>query len=229
MYKNISYFSFQEILDYIANAHPIEDVTLPAFPHDGNCSDNWFSSICADIGLQVNLTGLDPSSTIITPTKCISYMNEVLFNVYNRHADEYLVKKVTCTEVPDYSEEVVTDPIVVKALSKLINIFELTGPKYIPIIFQFEKNYAEPLKKLESESESFSRFNDTPQNEIDEVDFNSGSYASNMGKSKNVSKVDSGSVSAKLKEMREAWRSIILDWSNEFDQAFIDPYQIGGE
>ena len=49
-----------------------------------------------------------------------------------------------------------------------------------------------------------------------------------MGKNKSVSKVDSGSPVARMDELRTKWKSIILEWSNNFDMIFIDEYQLGG-
>lgn len=102
-----------------------------------------------------------------------------------------------------------------------------TAPKYIPLLYQYVQNYENPFKMLESISESFNRFNDTPQNVQDEVDFNTEQYATTMGKSKNVSQVDSASVLTHLEELKDKFRSVILDWSNEFNRLFISELQLG--
>ena len=95
------------------------------------------------------------------------------------------------------------------------------------MLYEAKQLYEDALKKLESESESFSRYNDTPQNEQDNVDFNSEAYATNMGKNKSLTKVDSGSPVARMDELRTKWKAIILEWSNNFDMIFIDEYQLG--
>lgn len=209
-----NWYTFREIL----NIYP----ELAPTPNSINNTDNWFDEMLQEAGLGVNLVGIDTDGSHITDEKISQYIDDIMNVVFDRQHDNYLYKVVLeCGE--DYE---LTEDDFKKAMNKIINVFNLTAPKYIPILYQYERNYENVLRKVESESESFTRFNDTPQNEMDDVDFNTEAYASNMGKSKNVSAVDSNSIPLQLKELQENYKSIILEWSNEFDQIFIDEYQL---
>ena len=217
MMKITKWFTLQEVLnEYIIN--------VPQFPNrkpTAELLDNWFLTIIDYADMQVRYVGIKSGSTTIKEADVKRYIVAVTNIVYDRQSDNYMYKVET--DDPDYTLD--SDDFR-KAMHKFINILNLTMPKYIPILYQYEKNYEDMLRKVESESESFSRFNDTPQNEQDEVDYNTEDYATNMGKNKSVSKIDSNSLPNKLKELQENFKSIILEWSNEFDMMFIDEYQL---
>ena len=220
MMKTTKWFAFDEVLhitpyDLLA---PSPNKT-PALPN----IEKWFLNMLSVAGLQVRYVGIKSNGSIIKTADVEDAINQVTNIVYDRQHDNYMYKVEDCE--PDY--ELTADDFK-KAMNKFINVLNLTMPKYIPILYQYKQNYEDILRKVESESESFARFNDTPQNEQDEVDYNTPEYATNMGKNKSVSKVDSNSLPLKLKELQENFKSIILEWSNEFDMIFIDEYQLGG-
>lgn len=208
------WFTFKEVLDVYPAYAPVPNVTNET---------NWFLSMLSSAGLTLRYSGIKYNGTIIKEADVKKYIDAVTDVVFDRQHDNYIYNKEM--EVVDYQ---LTSDDFKKAMNKFINIMNLTMPKYIPLLFQYEENYQDVLRKVTSESESFSRFNDTPQNEQDEVDYNTDDYASTMGRNKNISKVDSNSVPLKLKELQENFKSIILEWSNEFDMMFIDEYQLEG-
>ncbi|MBR3917173.1 MAG: hypothetical protein IKJ59_00350 [Clostridia bacterium] len=217
MFMKNKWFTFQEVLN-----------VYPAFAPSPNSStnpENWFLSMLSQAGLKVNYAGIKSDGSIIKQADVKKYIDSVMTIVFDRQHDNYIYKVVlNCDE--DLSE--LTEDDFVKAMNKIINVLNLTMPKYLPIIYQYEKEYQDPLRKLESESESYTRHNDTPQNEQDEVDYNTPDYATDMGKSKNIAKADAGSVAERLRELQDKFKSIILEWSNEFDPVFIDEYQLEG-
>lgn len=213
------WFTFQEVLNqYIIN--------VPQFPNrkpPAELLDNWFLTIIDSANMQLRYAGIKNNGATIKEADVKKYIIALTNIVYDRQHDNYFYKK----ENVDPSYELTIDDFRL-AMSKFINVMNLTMPKYLPMIFEAEQLYQDTLKKLESESESFSRYNDTPEDEQDEIDFNTSAYASNMGRSKNVSQVDSGSPVARMDELRTKWKSIILEWSNDFDKLFIYDYQLGG-
>ena len=223
--KRTKYYSFQEVIDLLALQYPIEDVNYPSQPNSANTSDNWFSKTVNELGLKLDLVGFKASSTIIPSNVIENFIDALIRNVYDRHNKDYIAE--VHHDYYGYDDENLDlEEAKDLAFNKLINVINLTAPRYIPIMVSYVNNYEEPIKMLESISESFSRYNDTPQNEQDEVDYNTPDYATNMGKNKNVSKIDSGSVIERLKSLTESFRSIILDWSNEFNQLFLNDLQL---
>ena len=223
MQKTIKYYSFQEVLVYFMD----EGSEIPSSPNQrySPSEKSWFMNLVSDANYKLNLVGFKASSTIIPQATIGEFISELIDIVYNRHANDYIAEVIhSCLDVVD--EQVDRAKAADMAMNKLINVINLTAPRYVPILLSYVNNYEDPIKMLESISESFSRFNDTPQNEIDEVDYNTPAYATNMGKNKSISKVDSGSVIDRLNSLIEKFRSIILDWSNEFNQLFLNDLQL---
>lgn len=223
MMSKINYYSFKEIVDFLSDNVPIENVTYPSYPNDVDASADWFSKLLDDSPFTMRFVGFKASSTIIPASTIIAYVNNLINIVYDRHAYDYIAKYIGNVEDMESSDWY---ELVSIALNKLINVINLTAPKYIPLLYQYVQNYEDPIKMLESVSQSMNRFNDTPQNSQDEVDYNTADYATNMGKSISESKVDSGSVLDRLEALKDKFRSIILDWSNEFNQLFIADIQL---
>ena len=220
MMKITKWFTFEEVLNVAP--YGLVAPTPNQKPADTQ-HENWFLGMLSTANLQVRYSGISGNGSVIKEADVKGFIADVSNIVFDRQHDNYMYKVEDCA--PDY--ELTSDDFK-KAMNKFINVMNLTMPKYIPILYQYKKNYEDILRKVESESESFARFNDTPQNEQDEVDYNTPEYATNMGKNKSVSKVDSNSLPLKLKELQENFKTIILEWSNEFDMIFIDEYQLGG-
>lgn len=224
MISKIKYYTFQDVVDFLSDNYPISQVTYPSYPHQSDASSDWFSKALDEVNLKFSIIGVKANSTIITADTIKGYINDLIMCVYNRHRNDFIVSQEKYIwDESDFDEEAAC----MSALEKLLSVINLTAPKYIPLMYQYVQNYEDPIKMLESISESMNRYNDTPQNEQDEVDYNTPAYATNMGKAKNVSKVDSGSVLDRLEALKDKFRSIILDWSNEFNQEFIADIQIG--
>ena len=215
MMKKINWYSFKEVLQ-------VFPLLCPSYQNEKRETSTWFLSMLNDANLDLRYVGIKSNSTKITSEKIQSAVNLLAEILFDRHANDYLYKLEL-----NYNENHTLDVNDFRsAMSKVINVINLTMPKYIPLLEEILDKYENPLKQLESESEGFSRFNETPQEEIDSTDFNSGDYATTMGKNKQVSKVDSGSVVARIKEFQDDWRSIALLWANEFEGVFIEDYQL---
>lgn len=213
--KKTNWYTFKEVL----GVYPL---LCPNYQNEKRESSTWFMSMLSDANLDLRYFGIKSNSTLITSTKIQNAVNLLAEILFDRHANNYIYS----VELDFNSSYVLDINDFRKAMSKIINVINLTMPKYIPLLEEVLKNYEDPLRKLESESEAFSRFNDTPQEEIDTTDFNTGDYATTMGKNKQVSKVDSGSIVARVKEFQNEWKSIALLWSNEFEGVFIEDYQL---
>ena len=205
----INYYEFQEILD-------IYPAQAPDHPHDKNLSATWFTDMLSASDLKVNVNLLDSSITDATITAILNYLMTI---IYERHHADFLYKVITSWN-ETYSLD--TDDFKI-AMNKVLNVLELTIPRYIPIFIQNKVYSANPVAKISSTNMSRTRFNDTPQ---DEGEYNDEEHATNVSRTISESEVDSGSIMERLDAMFKGFRSIILEWSNEFNQLFLKEEQI---
>ena len=208
--KERLYFSYQEILDFLDyNEHP-------QFPNDKSMAESWFTDMLDDSPFEFAVYTL---SEFFSNELINAIVNALMGIVYNRHAYDYLAyKEILCGE----SEEI-DDKVLIQAFSKLINVLNNTLPKYVPILQQNEIYSTDPVAPIKSESAGETRFNDTPQN-IGE--YGDSEHTTNISNSKSESVVDTGSIMERLDELFKNSRSIILEWSNEFNQCFLKEEQI---
>ena len=213
------YFSFQEIID----AFPvIADTTYPSQPNDNDASSNWFTKVIADasINLKYAIEGL---ASTYTAAAISDIVNALMNIVYNRHAEDlvYSVSKMfDGDEEFNYS---LTSADISRVLSRIINVLNNTAPRYIPIFTKNKDYSSDPVAAISSHTEGVSKFNDTPQNI---GDFGDEDHTTNISASSSDSSVDSGSIMERLTAMFDNWKSVILEWSNEFNQLFIKEGQV---
>ena len=198
-----------------------EEIPNNAKPEETNSNhnpDNWFKNLLSDMELQYNLVGIDVSNATFK-TLCENIINELMTIVYNRHHEDYIYEKTL-----NWNDNVIltyTDSM--KAVCKLINVLDMTSAKYIPILLANKSASVDLLKPMKSSSVSTNRFNDTPQ---DGGDYDDDNHATNVSKNESVTTADSGSLAMRLDEIFKNYRSIILEWSNEFNQLFLKEEQL---
>lgn len=204
------YFTYQDILDFIDyDGHP-------QFPNDKNMHQEWFTEMIDDSPFEFAVYTLSQffSNELIT-----EIVNALMGVVYNRHAYDFIAYK----DVDFDGDEEIDQEIIIKAISPLINVLNNTLPRYCPLLQQSEFYSTDPVAPIGSRTTGRTRFNDTPQ---DEGEYNDEEHASNVSKSISETEVDSGSIMERLNEMFKNFRSIILEWSNEFNQLFLKEEQI---
>lgn len=215
MFKLNEYFSYQEILNYIKEEHA---KAVPAFPNDKDVESTWFTAILTEFDMKLTPTALDASFTSID-----AIVDVLMFIVYNRHAEDIIFtgsKIVWGMEAPTYTLE---DKDIKKVLSKLVNVIDLTIPKYIPLLKQYNSASVNPIAPIKSTSKGKTAFNDTPQNIGDWGDED---HTSNISASESETSVDVGSLMERLASMYKDYKSVILEWSNEFNQVFLKEEQV---
>ena len=205
------YYSFQELLDLVI----IEDVQMPICPNDMSTSQDWFTKLIEAGNLEFAVYTL---SEFFTDSLINNIINALMGIVYNRHAND-----IICWVDNIENEEDGYEEAMYKALNKIINVINLTLPRYIPLLQQNEYASTDPIAPVSSTSKSKTRFNDTPQNG---GDYNNDPHATNVSESENESIVDSASLMERLDQLFKNFRSIILEWSNEFNQLFFKEEQI---
>ena len=203
------YFTFQEVLNLYPARAPIK-------PHSSTTASNWFTKMLEDAGLKIELNGLDST---FTPAVINGIIDSLMTQVYNRHASDYIYK-VKYAYMGAYDLELGDFDY---SMTKLINVINLTAPRFIPLFKQFQNKSSDPIARIGSKTEGKTHFNDTPQ---DSGAYDTESYATNTTNSVSETQVDSGSIMERLDGLFKNFRSIILEWSNEFNSLFIKEEQI---
>lgn len=202
------WFTYQEVLDY--------SNWRPGYPHSPHFIDNWFSKVMEEFDLEIAVYTL---SEFFTDSLITNIINALMTIVYERHSEDYMFNRI----IPYDEDNNLTDDEIRKALSPIINVINLTLPRYIPLLQQNEYASTDPIAPVSSVSKNKTRFNDTPQ---DGGDFNNDPHATNVSESENETSVDSASLMERLDQLFKNFRSIILEWSNEFNQLFFKEEQI---
>lgn len=207
-----SWWTYDEILDY-----PQSALLKPITPNTSS-TITWFKNILSAKSLKYNMVGIDTSNTALV--NAIPSIIEDLMNiVYNRHYKDYLFEKTS-----NWNDIVnLTETDYCYAIGKLLNVIDLTLPRYIPILMANKVASNDVLKPMESSTTGTNRFNDTPQ---DGGDYSDDNHSTNVSKSSSTTTADSGSLAQRLDEIFKNYRSIILEWSNEFNQLFLREEQI---
>lgn len=205
------YYNYQELIDNIT----ITGTSMPRFPNDAVMSADWFTKLIASLGLTYRAYNL---GSTFTDAIVKDLINAVMTIVYDRHAEDFIVW-VEPTTNDIYDEAIASN----KAFSKLVNVLDLTLPKYAPLLTQFAKYSDDPLAPISSTTTGRTRFNDTPQ---DDGDFNDEDHATNVSDSSSNTEVDVGSIMTRLGELFKNFESIILRWSNEFNSLFFKEVQL---
>lgn len=205
------YFNYQEIITKIGVGN------YPTYPHDTSMDDAWFTNMIADLNLEFAVYTL---SEYFTDSLINQIINALMGIVYNRHAEDYLPKAYIEYEIYDDAPDIddLDSDALRKILANLINVIDLTLPRYIPLLQQNEIYSTNPVAPITSGTTGVTRFNDTPQ---DGGAYDDDEHTTNISESSSETNMDTGSIVSKLDEMFKNFRSIILEWSNEFDILFI--------
>ena len=100
---------------------------------------------------------------------------------------------------------------------RFIQLLAATYWKYIPIIKAFKTKEAGLLARLESTTESITRFNDTPQ---EGGDFADEDHATTATTGEITTGSDYETPINRLREIREKWENIYNAWAMDFDILF---------
>lgn len=187
------YFTLGELIS-------LEDVTIE--PNSSN-DLNFKEDIMNKYGFVIEDSSADK----------LLVLNQLMRYVYSRFYDIYVFKKQF--EPYDFRRlEYAPSGAERKSVYRLfINMFNLTAPRYMVLLQQYDNKKADPIGKIVSSSSGKTRFNDTPQ---DTGDFDDDEHTTNITQSEATTEVDSGSIMERLDSLYRNWRSILRDWTNEF-------------
>lgn len=204
------FYSYQELLNVFPNRAPTN-------PNQTGLDAEWFTKLLGDLSIQYRKYAVDSS---FTDSDVKGIVNSVMTNVYDRHADDILFSVTSSVCEEDYT---LTQADVRKAISKIVNVLNLTLPKYLVLLKQFKTSSGNPIAPITSSSSGETKFNDTPQNIGDWGDED---HTTNISSSRSETSVDTGSLMERLSALYKDWKSIVLEWSNEFNQCFLKDEQV---
>lgn len=176
---------------------------------------NWNPS---DVGYACGYYFPDASDTV-TDTN----YKDILYVSLNRHWDDFFVKtkKDVVFDAEDMSSTELFKKICGKMRVFLQRMVE-TGERFLPLLTAYRSKANLLLSKLETETETVDRFNDTPQiPESAGTDLEDDPYVTNLRKLKSISKTDPGSIPSQLEECYRFLHNILEDWANQLDLCFV--------
>jgi hypothetical protein len=207
MLMKSEFFTYQEILNV--------SLGNPQRPNQKSLSATWFSTFIDGLDLQWNILCLHSSFS----SQVSEIINSLMTIVYDRHASDYIFRADY-----DFNEDyVLSMNDVKKVMSKIINVINLTAPKYIPLFVKYKDGSQDPIGAIKSTSKGKTQFNDTPQNI---GDWGDDDHTTNISSSEGETSVDVGTLMERLASMYKDYKSIVLEWSNEFNQCFIKEEQL---
>lgn len=208
MLMKSEFFTYQEILNLLTGH--------PTMPNQKELSATWFSTIIDALSMKWNILCLHNSLA----NDISGIINSLMTIVYDRHASDYVFRADY-----DFNEDYTLSlDDVKKVLSKIINVINLTAPKYIPLFIKYQEASKDPIGAIKSTTTGKTQFNDTPQNV--EEDWGNASHRTNISASESETSVDVGTLMERLASMYKEYKSIVLEWSNEFNQCFIKEEQL---
>lgn len=190
--KAFLYFTLGEIIS-------LEDDTISPNATSG---DLVFTTIMTTYGLTIE----DTSATKQT------ILNQLMRMVYARFYHCEVYRKTL--DYPYYDDASAPDSSERKEIFReFIQVFNLTAPRYVPLLQQFNAKESDPIGKISSTSTGKTRFNDTPQ---DGGEFDDDDHTSHITQTEATTESDSGSIMERLDSLYKNWRQILRDWTSEF-------------
>lgn len=177
--------------------------------------DELFNSLISNYGYQLSdLAYHGYSSTYVALT------NELFKLLRIRHKTDYCFK---VDYEPLETEHPLTHSECELMLNGFVNLFNMSMPRYLPLLKAYQENDTSPVQKISSTSDGKTRFNDTPQgDDLTDGYYSDDDHATNVTAAITTTETDPAAIYEQLDKLYENWRSILRDWINEFDGLFIE-------
>lgn len=144
------------------------------------------------------------------------YENKYVTSVWIYFCQNYFDQMIIRTEEYVDAEDPLPDELAISAISDIISIIFLTYDRYYAIIKAYDDKKQHLLDTIKTETRS--RYNDTPQNELAEDDIYADEHATNTTRS--TSETDT-TAAERLKELENSLSDIYRKWAREIANKMI--------
>ncbi len=169
---------------------------------------NYNSSSTSPQLTNLNIVYYDNASS---SWKLKENVDKVLNLIFNRFKFSYCVSVIESAS----EEEIIFE--AKKFLNNFLNILDMTSPYYLALLNAYKSKENNLLDGLKTEANSLARFNDTPQNA---GDFANDNHTTSINKVEATTTADNKDVIEKLKSLKDSYKNLLLEWSNEFERLF---------
>lgn len=141
-----------------------------------------------------------------------------------RYGEEYFIvsnKPLNLNSPTTEDVEIIRSHVLV-IVSVLMNTYD----RYSVILDAYSNAKTRLMDKLRDEGNSISRFNDTPQNEEEDDEFEGDAHVTNLTSYKTENAREVMTPIARLEELTRLYDNIIKDWTDEFKGVFIEEANI---
>lgn len=157
-----------------------------------------------------SLDGMDSEKLAILKTD--KYVRSVWIYFCQNYFDQMIIRT---EEYVDAADPLPAE-LAITAISDIISIIFLTYDRFYAIIKAYEDKKQHLLDTIKTETRS--RYNDTPQNEIGEIDLYADEHATNTTKS--TSETDT-TAAERLKEIENSLSDVYRKWAREIANKMI--------
>ena len=205
-YFNYGAMIFEMIADFV----PSEDEFSPFYPP----IQHYFGDIL-EADATTFFRKLVPYDWTTTPEnkKNSEILREFLLHyLFPKYWDCFMLPRAT-------SDDAESKSAVWRAFfNRFMQLLVATWYKHVPLIKLYKEKEAALLDRVQSESDTISRFNDTPQ---DGGDFADEDHTTNATTAHNVTASDYETPMARLAEIREKFVNVYNIWAADFDILFM--------
>ena len=198
-YKTKYFYTFAEVMNYLNEA-----TIAPATQLTDDEMENFFTS--------TQFARISSGN----PATLKNYLSDLFTLVYERFYDHFAFESEH-SELRDATEE------ITKLQVNMVSIITQTYERYSTLLGLYASEKSKLLDGITTTTQGVGQFNDTPQNIQTSVDNYTGdSHITNISKSSAVATSDADTKIARLDEITRKYRNLLKDWSDEFEQIFIE-------
>lgn len=146
-------------------------------------------------------------------SKFLPYVEDLFFKLCSYYLDEYVVVK---------EEDTLNNDDCYAFYKMLLTLMDLTYDRYATMLSSYEAVENDLLRGLKSEGVRISRFNDTPQGDETDFEYEGESHVTNITKGKDDIVTENESMISRLNEIRSKYANVYKEWLKEFSGLFIE-------
>lgn len=152
-------------------------------------------------------------SIIYTNSQFKQYLPDLFRELYARYYTHYCFSN---------SEDIIETIPAKQFLAKIVMIIQQTYDRYSTLLGIYASEKSKLLDGVKTTTIGVGRFNDTPQDLSDGDEFGDNTHVSNITKSTAEAVSDVDTKINRIAEIDRKMRNIMKDWTDEFEDLFIE-------